>query len=208
MLYHTSKSTLRCCQSVCKPLTVSFPKPLFGDLGDCVQVITCSVFSNLPDKKSLCQAFFAVTTKNAGYGVPDGRKASLYAPRRPPHRYGSGSRSGAAACRACCAKPPCFADERQTWRMLVSAMRSYENISTVSNRSICSRQGGLNASRPPAHRAASGCTCSPITLKVHCATVLADWRQAFQSLLTKCVPKREFSKALRPLRSARCDRFN
>ena len=193
--------------------------------------VAFSVFPNIADKKSLCQAFFAVTPINSGYGVPDGRKASLDAPRRPPHRYGSCSRSGAAACRACCAKPPCFADEQQTWPMLVSAMRSYEN-SAMPNRFICSRQGGLNASRPSGPRAVSARTCSPTTLRVHCDTVLLYGRQAFQQLLSKCVPERESTvrprdfavlvlrqvdeqrnvvsdaKVLRTLRSARCDRFN
>ena len=79
--------------------------------------------------------------------------------------------------------------------MSASAMRSYEIISAMPNRFICSRQGGLNASRPPCPCAVSARTCSPITLKVHCETVLADVRQAFQQLLAKCVLKREFSKA-------------
>ena len=43
-------------------------------------------------------------------------------------------------------------------------------------------------------RDVSARTCSPITLKVHRETVPTDGRQAFQRLLTKCVPKREFSK--------------
>ena len=82
------------------------------DLGDCVRVVACSVIPNIPDKKPQCQAFFAVTPINAGYEAPTASKTSLAVPLRPPHRYGRCSRSGAAACRACCAKPPCFADER------------------------------------------------------------------------------------------------
>ena len=65
---------------------------------------------------------------------------------------------------------------------------------------------GLNASRPSAHRAASGCTCSPITLKVHYVTVLADWRQAFLQLKAECVPKREFSKAFTTLLNSHASR--
>ena len=90
--------------------------------------------------------------------------------------------------------------------MLVSAMRSYENISAVPNRFIFSRQGGLNASRPPCPRAVSARTCSPITLKVHCETVPEYGRQAFQLLLTKCVPKREFSKVVNALLNSRASR--
>ena len=78
-------------------------------------------------------------------------------------------------------------------------MRSYEIISAMPNRFICSRQGDLNASRPPCTRAVSARTCLPITLKVHRETVPTDGRQAFQLLLTKCVPKREFSKAFTTL---------
>ena len=75
--------------------------------------------------------------------------------------------------------------------MSASAMRSYEIISAMPNRFICSMQGGLNASRPPCPRDVSARTCSLITLKVHRETVPADGRQAFQRLLTKCVPIRE-----------------
>ena len=67
-------------------------------------------------------------------------------------------------------------------------------------------QGGLNASRPPCPRAVSARTCSPITLKVHRETVPADGRQAFQLLLAKCVPKREFSKAFTTLLNSHVSR--
>ena len=83
--------------------------------------------------------------------------------------------------------------------MSASAMRSYEIISAMPNRFICSMQGGLNANRPPCPRAVSARTCSPITLKVHREIALAYGRQAFQLLLAKCVPEREFSKAFTTL---------
>ena len=82
----------------------------------------------------------------------------------------------------------------------------HEIISAMPNRFICSRQGGLNASRPPCPRAVSARTCSPITLKVHRETVPADGRQAFQQLLAKCVPKREFSKAFTTLLNSHASR--
>ena len=65
---------------------------------------------------------------------------------------------------------------------------------------------GRNASRPSAHRAASTRSCSPITVKVHCVTVLADWRQAFLQPMAECVPKREFSKAFKTLLNSHASR--
>ena len=90
--------------------------------------------------------------------------------------------------------------------MSVSAMRSYEHISAMPNRFICSMQGDLNASRPPCLRAVCARTCSPITLKVYCETVPAYRRQAFQLLLAKCVPEREFSKAFTSLLNSHASR--
>ena len=74
-------------------------------------------------------------------------------------------------------------------------MRSYETSRLCRTVSYAPGRAGLNASRPALPRAVSARTCSPITLKVHRETVLADGRQAFHLLLAKCVPKREFSKA-------------
>ncbi len=88
--FRESSSVVSHCEGHTALLTVCMqtvsgcvPEIRFWDLGDCVRVVACSVSPNIPDKKSLCQAFFAVTPINAGYEVPDGRKASLNAPRRP-----------------------------------------------------------------------------------------------------------------------------
>ena len=55
-------------------------------------------------------------------------------------------------------------------------------------------------------RAVSARTCSPITLKVHRETLPADGRQAFQRLLMKCVPEREFSKVVNALLNSHASR--
>ena len=108
-------------------------------------------------------------------------------------------------CRTCCAKPHVLlmSGSPDECRLPRWGARS---IPAMPNGFICSRQGGLNASRPPCPRAVSARTCSPITLKVHHETVPADGRQAFQRLLTKCVPKRKFSKAFTTLLNSHTSR--